>query len=425
MGKITLRSIAVVTAFGGFITISAVQGPKQRIQPASATLYSGSDSASKSNPQAMYLFDSHGNEIQCSKGSFTSMEIEEHEYNYDKGYAVLLNNYYYTLDKTGCHDTVYLTRTILDDKGIRTGYMCTSGWDEVDNFKFDEAGHITSLELNGDTTLLTWNGDQLDTYNHYMPSKSVTSQIKLDEVEVFYARTPLNCMDYNFDDIISDFRISGVFVNAKGYFQHKISWYKIDVSGNLDVKSAMIGTDSIRSVATINDTVTLYVQECKFLDDNGSYRLRIYQPALASNADDYVEYEVWFNEYGDEVKALRTEAYPAYNEYYTTKTEDPVEYEDNKPLRKMHYYFQKNDKVLGNVLEYDSWHDEPVPSAIRNMESTETCQAALYLINGQKVADLTKFQVETGRYNVPDKGIYIIREQTPAGVKSRKVMRKQ
>ena len=424
MEKSTLRCLAVMTALCGIITTSAVQGPKKRVQPASATMYAGSDSASKSKPQADYLYDSHGNQTQCSKGSFTSMSIEEHEYNYDKGYPVLLNNFSYTLDKNGCHDTTFHTRTTLDDRGVRIGYEKMEGWDVVDNFSFDEQGHITALQLEGDTTLLTWEGDRLATYNHFMPGKSMSSQIRLDEVEVVYERTPLNAMDYSFDEIISDFNVSGVFVNAKGYFQRKVTWYGIDISGDMEVKSTMIGTDSIRSEAVINGTDTLYIQECKLLDDNGSYRLRIYQPALSSSADDYVEHEVWCNEYGDQVKTVFVEAYPMYNECYTTSWEDPVEYEGDKPLRKMHYYFKNGVRELGTLLEYDSWHEDPGTSSIQSVEGTENYAAALYNTNGQKIADLTKFQVETGRYNVPAKGVYIIRENTHAGVKSMKVLRK-
>lgn len=425
MRNFTFRVFSAALLLGGAVMAgSAIETPtaKTRIQPATGTLYLGSDSLTKQNPQAQYEFDTHGNEVMVSKGTLTSMEIGEHEYNYDKGYAVLLNDFYYTLDKTGAHDTVFITRTTVNDDGIRTAYETESGYDIVDNFEFDDEGHITSLRLEGDTTLLTWDGDRLAAYNHYMPSKSSSSQIRYDEIEIVYQARPLNCMDYNFDELISDFSVSGAFINAKGYFVHKISWYGIDIEGELEVKSDIIGEDSICSTAIINGTDTVYAQYFKLLDDNGSYRLRKTSPLINGSADTYSEITVWYNEFGDRVKLETTEYYAGYGVVYGSVVEDPVEYDGDRPLRKLHYYYQEEAKVLGSVLEYETWHESTAISEIKT--GNEDAGGALYDMNGRKIADLSRLQIETGRFNVPAAGVYIVRENTANGMMTRKIMRK-
>lgn len=428
MTNFTTKVLSVALLAGAFCTVAAFEKPewKTRIQPAAGTLYSGSNATSLAEPDAEYEYDSHGNETLKSTGSFSSMSMEEHEYNYDKGYAVLMNHFYYTMDKTGYHDTTFMTKTTLDENGIRIGYETSPSYEKYDNFTFDAEGHITSLNMDGDTRTLTWNGDRLATYDHHTVSSSSESQVKYDNVEVVFSYSPINCMGYDFDNLISDFSESGAFVNAKGYYVRYISWYEQDMRGELEVKTEIIGEDSIKSIATVategkETPDTLYAQYFKMLDANGSYRLRVESPLL-NGSYYYYDIEKWYNEFGDVVKTVRTDYYSGNG--FATISGYPVEYDGDKPLNKKYYYYQEGEPMLGSATVYTAWHESEDPgTGISEVKSTadETTAGAIYDLNGRKIADLSGFQISTGRYNAPTAGVYVIRENTPQGVKTRKV----
>lgn len=415
-----LNSALVVAASLTFgLTVNAqTDDPRQKIQPASGTQYLGSDSATQSNPQKMFTYDDHGNTIQEISGSLTKMDIKENVYSYDKPYPVLLNSYSYTQDKSGTHDTIWFVHTTVNKDGIRTGYSVSSGWSEFSNFKFDEFGHIISSVDDNDSISISWNGDIPSTYYHKSGSESYIMGITdLKNISVAYAMKPLDATGYEFDNELNNFPECGVLFNGTGHYTYTSKIYRINFDGDI-VYNTTANADSTEFVQTgiLNGKDTVSVQTITLLDKYGSYKWTQKQPLINSGYSKENIYTA--NEFGDIVKTERTEDYGDYGKY-TDVTYEPVDYDGNKPLRKMYYYVQDGAKVLGTVTVYDDWF-EPSTNGIKSIATTDdtATSGTLYTIDGRVVRNLTNEEIASGRISNVKSGLYIVK----SGKKAHKII---
>ncbi len=417
--KTFTRLMLIAAICGTAATISAVADVKPKLQPMSGTQYDGSDSATMRNPRVLYSYDSHGNETLQTTGSMTSMELEAHEYNYDKPYPVLLNNYYFFYDKAGYHDTIYVVKTTLDENGIRVGYEYAPTYDVYDNFKFDKEGHIVNLTLRGDTTDITWNGDDIASYSHSADAFGAY-KVQLNNIETVYSMRPLNASNYEFDGLLNDFDAVGSFINAEGTYVNKNDYYGTNYSGKLTV-TTKVSDDGKRydQVALLNEKDTVSAQTLYLLDEYGSYRLVKSEPIV--NEGMTTDKTATCNEFGDIISTKTITQYgKAYgNSTETSETYDPIDYDDNKPLRKMHYYRQAGTWNLGSVTVYDDWY-EPTGISDAKQQAGEILGGAIYSIDGTKIRNLSAGEAATGRIEVAQKGLYIIKTNTANGVKTTK-----
>lgn len=356
---------AALVAVGCGLPTSA-WAQKSHLQPLTGTMYNGSDSATQANPLYELEFDDHGNETSRISGTISSMTVDGHDYDYSKGYAVLLNEYEATVKNSG-NDTIWFKRTWLNDKGVRTGMMVYSNttYQNESGFTFDDAGHVTSLNIQNDTTALTWDGENLATYSHTISGwgKRV---ITIDSMEVAFNTKTFDAMQYNYDDLIDNFNTYHCFINGKGTYYYKSSYPKVDVNGVLTFQTNVKGNwKAAQQVVLLNDTDTLAIQNYTKLDDYGSYKLTVRQPLLYP---DQITYSyVTYNEFGDLIQQIDSLGYLYDGEMLWEVSRDytPVDYEGVKPLRKMDYYWSDsgNSWVLGTLTVYNDW-DIKEPMAI-------------------------------------------------------------
>lgn len=336
---------------------------RSHLQPLAGTLYLGSDSATQSNPQASLEFDEHGNEVSRTSGTLSQMTVEGHDYDYSKGYKVLLNDYEATITKSS-KDTLWTQRTWLNENGVRTAMQVYSNstYNYESGFTFDDGGHVTSFNVSGDSTTISWDGEKLKNYKHVISGwgRRVTT---LDSVEVAFNTGKFDAMQYNYDDLIYNFNTYHTFLNGKGTYYYKSSYPKVDVQGPLTFITTYKGNrKAAQQIVMINDTDTLSIQNYEKLDNNGSYKLTMRQPLLYP---DQVTYSyVTYNEFGDLVMQIDSTGYvyDGQTEWEVSREYNPVDYEGVKPLRKMHYYWGESGWTLGSLVVYEEWDEkEPLP----------------------------------------------------------------
>ncbi|MGI6223654.1 MAG: hypothetical protein ACOYJG_08595 [Prevotella sp.] len=342
---------------------SGALAQRSHLQPTSGTLYLGSDSATQSNPQAELTFDSHGNETTRTSGTFSSMTVSGHDYDYSKGYAVLLNEYEATLTEDS-QDTIWTRHTWLNDDGIRykMSLYSNSTYQQEDGFIFDDAGRITQIEMKDDSTYLTWKDDTLSSYKHIQTGWG-SRTIELNDVEVAFDRQPFDVMQYNYDDLLNQFNTYHVFINATGHYTYKSSWPQVDVDGDIKVSTYVKPNyKHAEQLAMINDTDTLSYQVWDKLDRNGSYKVTSIEPKVypGQMTISYVTY----NEFGDKVMQIDSVGYE-YNgemQWEVSRDSTPTDYEGVKPMRKMDYYWDTTGEswVLGSLIVYNEWDEKPI-----------------------------------------------------------------
>ena len=353
--------LLLVTAVALLVPSGAL-AQKSHLQPLSGTMYQAADSATQNNPQAELTFDEHGNLTAKITCSFSKMNVEGHDYDYSKGYRVLLNDYWATIQNSG-NDTTWTQRTWLNDRGVRTRMMVYSNTtnQEETGFSFDDLGHITSFDMEGDSTRLTWDGERLKTYNHTVKGWG-TRVTTLDSVSVAFGDKPFDAMQYDYDDLLYNYTTYHTFINGSGTFSYHSTWPKADLEGNIDISTTVKPNGKwAEQLVMLNDTDTLCVQTWEKLDKNGSFKLTMRQPVLYPDQVTY--HYLYYNVFGDLVQQLDSIGYSHGGEtsWEVSHHRELVDYEGVKPLRRMFYNWDdaSNDWSLGYLYVFTEWNEKP------------------------------------------------------------------
>ncbi len=402
-----LKHVASALALAALMFVpTQVSAQRSHLFPQTGYNYLGTDSATQSNPQAELEFDSHGNLIARSSGTFSNTEVSGYEYDYSKGYGYLLNEYTAWLTRTTA-DSIFSMQTKLNSNGVRTyvSKYLTTDW--FDKFTFDDLGHITNFIANSDTFDITWDGEKMTSYSHVGSKRRNITQ--LNNVEVAFSIKPFNAMEYDYDALVRKFQTYGVFVNATGHYTYS-SWSSVKFDSDITITTTTNDDKTKAEQLVMAGTDTLSIQTYTRDDENGSYTLVSREPALYPTVSTVSH--ITYNEYGDVIMQVDSTAY-AYNgdvTYDVARSYNPVDYEDDKPLRKMHYYWSTTDKnwILGSIDVYDSWWPTTGIATVENKADESATTALLYSVSGKLIRKISTQELQGGRISGLDNGVYIL-----------------
>lgn len=391
------------------------QATASRIQPSRSQVYDANNT-----PREQIKYDVYGNITEVSYHDdyegFTHFLI--YQYDYSKGYPVLLNRYSYLKpDSAEPSEPEYELRTTVNASNIRTAIEAV-GYRSI---TLDAAGHVIRTERDYgmdnelETQEITWNGDQITAYKYDYESADEETHLDLKDIEIVYSVRPFNAFEIDYSDFLTDFDESGAIINANGTISMK-NEDGSTMSGTMTITSeASTDKKDMTMTVKLNDQPNV-IQKIKYTDDNGSY----------SNQMDYQdgekeEYTYTFNEYGDLVKTQELDYYDNALDYTYTRRYEWT-YDNGKPLEKKFFSTgYKSEEVFNSKEVFLAWHNG---TSVRNIIAGDAriLNASLYTLNGILIRTLTPEEVQTvSSLDVPQNGVYLLKINTDQGTKVHKI----
>lgn len=381
--------------------------------PSESLVYSDYDSK-RENPREGLCYDKYGywndNFWIINTGKYHHIM----EYDHSKGYPILLNEYHYSESEDGIAKPKYEMQTLLNEAGIRTSVICQNYTVTLDN-----NGHVISYANGECYENMTWNDDQLASYEFYINSATQELHISINKIEIL-DKSKFNAYSTYYHDL---FIYDGnpakhqIPMNASGTYYEKNSQGIHESTFTIATEFERNGRN-FTTTRKIGDEIQETIKVI-FTDDFGSFTLH----ETHSDTDQYWETAYLYNEYGDYIQKIYREGNNQGVIEEETKELFEWKYDNGKPLEVTRYRNYKNgipDYCTTEV--FTAWHDPETSNDTYNSGDITILNGVLYNINGIFLRNLTTEEIQANDIHSLPKGIYLLRLNTNQGIQTRKII---